>query len=74
MMIHKQNNLVKVVRRYDTTPTSNIDIVIRFVQNTTRTFVIKTQKHDKWKWVQIGFKQPKGDVTIVLFSIEVIFI
>jgi hypothetical protein len=48
--------------------------VIRFVQNTTRAFVIKTRKHDKWKWVQIGFKQPKGDVTIVLFSIEVIFI
>ncbi len=28
MMIHKQNNLVKVVRGYDTTPTSNNDIVI----------------------------------------------
>jgi len=45
MMIHKQNNLVKVVRRYDTTPTNNNDIVIRFVQNTTRAFAFKTQKH-----------------------------
>ncbi len=44
-MIHKQNNLEKVIRGYDTTPTSNNDIVIRFVQNTTRGFAIKTQKY-----------------------------
>jgi hypothetical protein len=45
MMVHKQNNIVKVVKGYDTIPTSNNDIVIRFVQNTTRAFAIKTQKH-----------------------------
>jgi hypothetical protein len=27
-MVHKPNNLVKVVKGYDTTPTSNNDIVL----------------------------------------------
>lgn len=35
-MMHKQISVVEVVRGCDTTPTSNNDIMIRFVQNTMK--------------------------------------